>query len=322
MIPFEFFSEQQVARLLRMPDVIDQVEAGFRALQRGEAENIPRFRAHGSGIVLHAMAATAGYLGVVGTKQYTTTRHGTQFHVSLYDQRTGQLLALFEANRLGQQRTGAATGVAVRHLTPPDIDRVGLYGSGWQAESQLEAVVAVRPIRQAFVHSRSPERRREFAARMSERLKIPVQPVDRPEDAARDLPLVITATNSRSPVLKAEWLPDETLVAAVGSNWPRNAEVESAVLRTADRVVCDQVTACRVEAGDLLLAEEVGDFAWDRAEELANVVASQGGATRSDTTAELSGRRFYKSVGMALQDLAVAHALWLRRDERSEVVGD
>jgi alanine dehydrogenase len=317
MIPFEFFSEKQVARLLRLSDVIDQVEAGFRALHRGEAENIPRFRARGSGIVLHAMAATANYLGVVGTKQYTTTRHGAQFHVSLYDQHSGQLLAIFEANRLGQQRTGAATAVAARYLTGPDTDRVGLYGTGWQAESQLEAVAAVRPIQQAYVYSRSPERRQEFASRMSERLGFPVQPVERPEDAARDLPLVITATSSRTPVLQAKWLAAETLVAAIGSNWPRHAEVENAILRTVDRVVCDQVAACQVEAGDLLLAEGVGDFAWDRAEELADVVAGNGG-----TTAELSGRRLFKSVGLALQDLAVAHALWLRREERSEVDED
>jgi alanine dehydrogenase len=311
MIPFEFFSEEQVTRLLHLPDVIQQVEASFLALRRGEAENMPRFRARGSGIVLHVMSATAGYLGVVGTKQYTTVRQGAQFHVSLYDQQTGKLLAIFEANRLGQQRTGAATAVAASYLTPPDVDRLGLLGAGWQAEGQLEALTSVRPIREVRVYSRSPDRRDEFANRMTERLGISVQPVSSPEQAARQMPLVITATSSRTPVLQAEWLDPDAFVAAVGSNWPQHAEVEAKVLRQAKQVVCDSVACCRVEAGDLLLAEASGDFSWDRAEELSEVVG-QGKRKVSET----GGLRFFKSVGMALEDIAVAHSLWLRRDER------
>jgi alanine dehydrogenase len=308
MIPFQFFSEDEVTRQLSMPDVIQQVEESFRALNRGEAANVPRFRVHGQGIVLHCMSATADYLGVVGTKQYTTTRQGAQFHVSLYDQATGQLLAIFEANRLGQQRTGAVTAVAVGHLTAPDIACLGLFGAGWQAEAQLEAVTCVRPIQEARVHSRSAERRAAFAERMAARLGIKVVPVAHPEDAARGLPLVITATSSRTPVLQASWLDEPTCVAAIGSNWPGNAEVEPAVIKRSERIICDQVACCRVEAGDLLAAEKQGQFSWHRAEELAAVV------DRSEEEQILppSGLVFFKSVGMALEDIAVAHAVWLR----------
>jgi alanine dehydrogenase len=307
MIPFPFFTEEDVIRQLRMPAVIEQVQEAFRALARGEAANLPRFRVPGKGIVLHCMAATADYLGVVGTKQYTTTRRGAQFHISLYDQATGRLLALLEGNRLGQQRTGAVTAVAARHLTPPDIDRLGLFGAGWQAESQLEAVAVVRPIREVRVFSRSPDRRQEFARRMASRLGIAVVPVERPEDAARGLPLVITATNAQSPVLEASWLDATACVAAIGSNWPRNAEVAAEVIERADRIVCDDVECCRVEAGDLLEAERQGKFSWDRAVGLAGIVAREDIEPLSS-----AGRVFFKSVGMALEDLAVAHALWCR----------
>ena len=132
--------------------------------------NVPRVRAKGNGIVLHTMSAAADYLELAGWKCYTTTRSGAQFHVGLYDSHTGALMALVEAERLGQLRTGADDRPWPSNGWPTwRRSEVGLFGTGWQAQTQLEAVAVARPIKQAFVYSRDEANRRETFAGRNER---------------------------------------------------------------------------------------------------------------------------------------------------------
>src|SRR5690606_20783811 len=145
-------------------------EEAFRQFAAGRVHNVPRVRAQGDGVVLHSMSAAADYLGLVGWKQYVTNRQGARFHVAIYDSVSGAMLALMEADRLGQMRTGAVTGVAAKYLAPIGADAVGIFGSGWQAESQLAAVATAVSIRRAVVYSRNEEHRRRFAERMSQEL--------------------------------------------------------------------------------------------------------------------------------------------------------
>jgi ornithine cyclodeaminase/alanine dehydrogenase-like protein (mu-crystallin family) len=257
------------------------------------------------------MSATAEYLGLAGWKQYTTTRHGARFWVGLHDL-DGDLLALIDANRLGQLRTGAATAVAVRHMAAADADRLGLIGAGWQAESQLAAVCHVRPIRHAVVYCRSPERRAEFAARMGRRLGIEVIAADSAGAATAGMPIVITATNSREPVVDGSLIAPGAVLCAIGSNWPNRAEVDAETVARADPVVCDDVRCCQIEAGDLILAQEQGLFDWRRAVDLAEIVAG-----RADGRPRNNSFALFKSVGLALEDVAVGAAL-LERLGQSE----
>src|SRR5262245_51768030 len=178
-----YLTETDVDRLLDIKVAIEVCEEAFRRLASNEADNVPRARAQAPGIILHTMSAAAGYLGVVGWKAYTTTRKGAKFHVALYDS-SGTLVALIEADKLGQLRTGATTGVAVEAMADPTTSEVGLFGAGWQAQSQLAAVAAARPIKVAYVYSRDEHKRTQFAETMSARLAIEVRPADRPQDAA------------------------------------------------------------------------------------------------------------------------------------------
>jgi alanine dehydrogenase len=181
---------------------------------------------------------------------------------------------------------------------------MGLFGTGHQARAQLEAVVATRPIKQAFVYSRNQANRRTFAAEMSRQLQIDVVPVDRPQDAAEELPIVVTATASAVPLFDGNGLAEGTMVAAVGSNWLTKAEIDANVVRRADNIVCDSVAACRHEAGDFVAALEKGVFDWSRAVELADVVAGNavGRSTRDSVT-------LFKSVGLAIEDVALGGKL-------------
>ncbi|MBC8354051.1 MAG: ornithine cyclodeaminase family protein [Planctomycetes bacterium] len=296
--------EADVERLLDMPTTIGVVEESFRQLAAGKAHNVPRHRAHAKGIVLHSMNAAADYLGLVGWKQYTTTSSCAKFHVGLYEQSTGSLVALLEADRLGQMRTGAVTGIAAKVLANPDAEQVGVFGSGWQAESQLEAVATTCPVKRAIVFSRNADRRREFAEKMSERLSLEIEAVDEPRRAVETLPIVITATTSRVPVFRGEWLSSGTLVCAIGSNWKQKAEIDLTSVRRAGLVVCDSVESCEHEAGDFNDAIEAGVFSWESARNLSDVLVGNAPGRKSPDDIIL-----FKSVGMAIEDVALGARL-------------
>ena len=310
MVPL-FLTESDVERLLDMPAVIQVVENAFRALAQGEAENVPRRRCKTSGAILHTMSAAANYLGLVGWKQYTTTRQTATFHVGVSDQKTGRLLALMEADRLGQLRTGATTGVAVKHLAAPAAEEVGILGSGWQAQSQLEAVSVVRPIKTVKVFSPTRSHRDKFADSMSQKLGIPVTPVSNSKDAVSNVPIVITATNSATPVLAGEDVAPGSLVCAMGSNWLHKTEIDEAIMRRAGQIVCDSVEACKLEAGDFIQALGRGNFDWSRVTELSTIVQANTGHT--DSTNQIT---LFKSVGLAIEDVATA-ALLVNRSHQN-----
>jgi alanine dehydrogenase len=306
-----FLTEADVSRLVDMRVAVEVIEEAFRRMAASEVTNVPRARSQASGFVLHSMSAGAAYLGLAGWKNYTTTRAGARFHVGLYEQSSGRLVAIIEADRLGQLRTGAATGVAVQYMAPPEMTELGLFGTGHQAETQLAAVAAVRSLKQAFVYSRDESKREAFADRMSTVLNLDVTPVDRPQEAVEDLPLVVTATGAREPVFDGNWLSEGTLVCAVGSNWLNKAEIDSTTVRRADIIVCDSVEACRGEAGDFVDALEKGIFDWARAINLADVVA--GRATGRSRT---KGVTIFKSVGLAMEDIALGgRVLQLAREQ-------
>ena len=303
-MPTLYLSEADVTQLLDIHLAIDAVEDAFRNLAAGEAANVPRQRAQAPGIVLHSMSAAAPYLGLVGWKCYTTTKQGARFLVGLYDSESGALVALVEADRMGQLRTGAATAVAAEWMAPLEATEAGLFGTGHQAETQLAAIAAARPIKEAFVYGRKEEKRLAFAEKMSAQLSIEVTPVDRPQEAAEDLPIVVTATTSAEPVFDGSWLAEGAFVAAVGSNWLKRAEIDSKVVRRADNIVCDSIEACRHEAGDFTDALEKGVFDWSRAVELADVVAGRAVGRSKPESITL-----FKSVGLAIEDVALGAKL-------------
>jgi ornithine cyclodeaminase/alanine dehydrogenase-like protein (mu-crystallin family) len=303
-MPALFLTESDVRGLLDMRLAIEVVEEAFRQIADRKAVNVPRVRAKGAGVVLHTISAAADYLGLVGWKAYATARGGARFHVGLYDSRSAELVALIEADRLGQLRTAATTAVAIEWMANMDASELGLFGAGHQAETQLEAATLARPIKQAFVYSRTEERRIEFAERISQQFGISVVPVDRPQEAAEELPIVITATSSVEPLFDGNSLAEGTLVCAVGSNWLTKAEIDVNVVRRADNIVCDSVEACRHEAGDFVAALESGVFDWSRAVELADVVS--GNAVGRSTRESVA---LFKSVGLAIEDVALGGKL-------------
>lgn len=305
-----FLTEQDVAELVDMPRSIEVVEDAFLQLAAGRIQNVPRSRAAAPGILLHSMSASAEYLGLVGWKNYTTTRAGMLFHVAAYSIETGEMKIFIEANLLGQLRTGAATGVATKFMARPESSTVGLIGTGLQARTQLEAVCAVRSISRVEVFGRDSNRRQQFASQMSDRCRADVVAVNSPRDAVSGKDIVITATTSKTPVFDGGDIAEGTHINAVGGNFLQKTEVDVETLRRSGRIVCDSLEQCRIEAGEFAQPLEDGIADWGSMIELKDVVAESAQGRRSAD--EIT---FFKSVGLALEDVAMAGELLKRAHE-------
>jgi len=299
-----YLTEADVRELLDTEIAIDVVEEAFRQLADGRAMNVPRARAHAQGIYLHTMSAVAMYLGFAGWKAYTTTAHGAKFHVGLYSIKSGELVALIEANYLGQLRTGAASAVATECMARPDAKVVGLFGSGLQARTQLKGVCTVRKIELVEVYSRNEERCVQFAELMSEWCNTKVVPSRNPDEVAAEKDIVICATNARTPLFEGKVLDEGTHLNVMGSNFLNKAEIDVTTVQRADTIVCDSIEQCRLEAGDFVQALEAGAVEWSNMHELADVVA--GRETGRKTAESIT---LFKSVGLAIEDVALAARL-------------
>ena len=217
---------------------------------------------------------------------------------------------MVEADRLGMMRTGAAGGVAAKWLAREDARIVGIFGAGWQAEGQLEALAKVRRLERVKVFSRTAEKLAKFCVRMRERLSLEVVPAASPEDAVKGSDIVVTVTPSATPVFDGEWLAPGTHVNAAGSNSLARQEIDETTVRRARPVVVDSRAGAVKEAGDLLPAFEKGRLHAGALTELGEVVAGirPGRTEREQVT-------LFESQGMAIQDLAVAaHLLRLARE--------
>jgi ornithine cyclodeaminase/alanine dehydrogenase-like protein (mu-crystallin family) len=234
-------------------------------------------------------------------KVYTVSRNALRFLVLLYNGTTGQLLCVLEADHLGRIRTGAASGVATRHLARAEAARVGLIGAGRQARTQLEAVVQVRRISAVKVFSRRSAALREFCRAMSGQLKIEVDPVESAEAAACFGEIVITATTSHEPVIQGEWLTPGTHVNAIGANMASRRELDHGTLARASVIAVDSLEQVREEAGDLIQGISAVARGWKGVTELGQILAGkERGRTDND---EIT---IFKSTGIAIWDVAVA----------------
>lgn len=306
-----YLTEQQVGSLVSMEMALEAVETAFRELAQQPALNQPRQRVRLPNGVLHVMAGAVPARSVLGLKAYPSFARRARFLVLLYAADSGELLAMVEANRLGQMRTGAASGVATRYLACQDACVVGQFGVGSQAETQLSAVCAVRPIQRALVYSRNPARAQAFARSMTELLGIEVQPSESPERLVREAEVLTTITSAQNPVFPGEWLQPGVHVNAAGSNWAQKRELDAAAVSRADLVVVDALDQAKIESGDVIAAVDAGALAWERVVELGPIVAGQRPGRTGPGQITL-----FESQGLAVEDVALAAAVYARAREQ------
>jgi len=307
-----FLNDEEVAQLLPMNECIDVLDRAFAHAGEGKVDNTPRNRIRMPGGFFHFMAAADAGHGVFGYKAYPSFggSSSAKMIVMLYDYETGGLLSCMEAGRLGQIRTGAASGVATKYMAKEDAATVAVIGSGFQARTQLEAVCSVRSIKEVRVFSRREERREEFARRSSEVLNLAVDAVGSAQECVAGADVVIVITSAREPVLLGEWLsPGAHINAAGGNHWMRREIDEEAVLRS-EVIVVDDLAQAKIECGDLLWLEPRGKFRWDMAKELQDVVAGRVKGRPSSSSITL-----FESMGLALEDIAAARLVYDKAKE-------
>src|SRR5262249_22193197 len=159
-------------------------------------------------------------------------------------------------------RTGAASGVGTKKLARADASTVGLFGTGKQARTQLLAVCKSKTIKKAHVYSRDAEKRKAFTSQLSHETGVEVVPVEKPEEAAKGLDVIITATAAREPVLLGEWVSEGQHINLIGSNFITKTEADVEVFRRTQLVAVDSKEQAKLEAGDFVEPLKAGVLHW------------------------------------------------------------
>ena len=274
-----------------MDECVRIMRQTFAALRKGTASNQPRRRINlDNGSTLHSMGGVYGKY--FGTKFYSShPKHGAHFFFFLFDSETARPLAQFEANYLGQIRTGAASGYATDILAAPEAATLAMIGSGFQAQSQIDAIRCVRDLTDIRVWSRTPEKREAFARKNGARA------VATAEEAVRGADIVVTATYAKDPVIHEEWIAHGrhgVHINAMGSNREQRRELPSRLVARADLIAVDSIEVAKIEAGDLILAPV--DWGDRRIVELAKIEHRPDGAPIT----------IFKSCGLGVEDVAAA----------------
>jgi len=314
-------SHHDVERLLPMAECIDAMERALIALSAGESHMPLRtvVRPPGAAGLMGLMPAyRGGERPAYGLKAVCVFpgnsaigKDSHQGSVMLFDGATGELLALINAAAVTAIRTGAVSGLATRLLARPDAGDLALIGAGVQARTQLAAVAAVRPLRRVRVAARTPESARSLAAELGPAYPFPVEAAASAEEAVRGADLIVTATTSAEPVLRRAWVAPGAHINAVGSSIPTARELDAATMAAASLFV-DRRESTLNESGDFLFAQREGAVSPEHIRaEIGEVAAGArpGRASPDEIT-------LFKSLGLAVEDMAAAELLYRRAREQ------
>jgi alanine dehydrogenase len=312
--------ESDVRQLLSMDDLIQTMESALAEFSSGRVQQPLRtvLEVGPSHAFFGVMPAFMPASGALGTKLVTVfgsnSAVGLPTHLAtilLMDSSTGELLAVMDGRYITEARTAAVSAVSARLLAREDAGVLAILGSGVQARSHLRAFSHVRALRDVRVWSPSAIHRREFADAMHREVATPIAPVATVREAVDGADLVVLATAAREPILRSEWIADGTHIAAVGACRPDQRELETELVKRA-RVFVDSRTGALAEAGDLVLPIREGAIdAGHIAGELGQLAA--GAVAGRQTPGEVT---LFKSLGMAVEDVAAAHLVYERATER------
>jgi ornithine cyclodeaminase/alanine dehydrogenase len=244
----------------------------------------------------------------MGTKQFCFPRaRKVRYMISLFDQESGELLALLDANTITAWRTGATTAVAVDRMARPGPLAVAVLGSGAEARSHARAIAAARNVTRMSVFSPNPARRESFAQMVTEELKLPCRSAASARDAVAGADLIIGATRTLDgkPALEGAAIEPGVLVASIGATLPEHLEVDPEAIAKADFIVADIPHEVMEETGCFIAAKKAGVTFADKFVSLNELMTG-----KADGRLAAARRPMFRSVGHSLQDLAVAELAW------------
>lgn len=313
-------SEQDVRIVLPMRDLIDAMETALSRFSSGAVTQPLR-----SVIEVGLQKAFVGMMpalitdpAALGTKVVSVfgsnTSVGLPTHLAtivLLDPMTGELLALMDGRFITEARTAAVSAVSVKHLARPEAKRLAIIGTGVQARSHLDAIAIVRALEEVRVWSPNREHRAAFGREIGARLNAAIIVAGSARDAVEGADIIVLATASHDPVVQSDWIANGAHLCAIGACRPDQREMDTELVRRG-RVFVDSRTGALAESGDILIPIREGAFDERHlAGELGDVVLRTiaGRQSPDDVT-------IFKSLGMAVEDVAAAHLAYVKAAER------
>lgn len=302
-----FLDADAIRAAMPIADLLDAVEDAYRdvaagrdrsplrshvMLESGDLLLMPGVRDGGAGASVKLVTVVPG-----NSERGLPTIHAV---VAWFDAATGRPLALLDGPAITAMRTGAASGVATRLLARTDASTLAVIGAGAQAEWQVRAVLAARPISRILVYSRGAAARAAFAKRVGEETGLTAEAAASAREAVEAADVVCCATTATEPVFDAAWVRPGTHVNGIGAFRLGMVELPPDLFARADLVAVDALEAVRAEAGDLMTAVETGSVAEDDLVEIGTVQPDWA-QRRPDGAITV-----FKSVGLAIQDVAAA----------------
>lgn len=307
-----YLNEDEVKQLIGMRESIDVLRDTFNQQGLNNVINNPRQRVRTGKSMLHYLAGALPHLGVMGYKAYTSSREGLKFRVFLHNIDDGSLLSVMDGNYMGMIRTGAVTGLATSYMSREDSTVLGVFGTGFQAEGQINAVCEVRNIGKIKIYGRNEERKNSFCNNMADQLSADVIPVNDPDEVVEGSDIIVTATTSSSPVFEGKLLRDGTHINAIGGNFLFKREIDEKTVNASRIIAVESVEQCKIESGELVASAEKGKIFWDQIIELGDIVSGSinGRYDENDIT-------LFKSVGIAIEDICIAKCLYDKALEKN-----
>jgi len=296
--------DADVAALLPMADAIEALEQTFREEARGQARSMPRTRVAWEDGRMQALGGHLPDRRCAGVKQWAVTPRGAQPTIVLFSTESGRVVAILEAAELGRIRTGATSGVAIRHMARQDASTLLVIGTGRQAMTQVAAAVSVRDVSQVLVAARDRARAAAFATRVEEQLAVPARAVASVAEGAAEADVITAITNATEPVLLRDMVGPASHVNAVGAIVPHAVEVDPALLAAADLLAADAVEQALAESAEVRAAVERHGASADAVVPLHRLVSGEVRAP--------AGLTVFKSLGLGLSDVTLAELSWRR----------
>jgi len=300
-------TDTEVAQLVNMREAIHAMGAAFEQFGNGVGSIAPRVRAtsqhNGRSTMLSALGAALPASGVLGAKVYATVDGRFNFVIVLFSARTGAALAAIEANEITRLRTAAASAVALQHLARRDATVLTLFGTGVQARAHAEAFLLTWPFKDVLVASGSDAS--QLAQSIATEFGVRARTAEVAE-AVRAADVICTCTRATEPLFDGSWVKPGALIAAIGASKPQARELDDTLLRRADLIVVEWLPAAQAEAGELVRAAP-GILDATRVVELGKLLVHGTAYTRRPGDIVI-----YKSVGIGLEDVALANLVWQR----------
>lgn len=300
-------TDAEVAEVITMRDAVAAMAAAFEQFGNGAGSIAPRVRAaaehEGRSTAIATMGAALPAAGVVGAKVYATVKGQFNFVIVLFSSLTGEALATIEANEITKYRTAAASAVAMQRLAARDAATLAIFGTGVQARAHAEAFLLAHPFRRVLVAGRAAAP--EFADWVQTEFGVPATAVDA-ATAASGGDVICTATRAAEPLFDGALVRPGAFVAAVGSSKPTARELDDTLLARADLIVVEWLPAAQVEAGEFVRAAP-GTIDPARVTELGKLLVKGTAFDRRPHDVIV-----YKSVGIGLEDVALANLVFER----------